>query len=134
MGIRGIGSFLLVLSISAAFAAGCKGQENKTGEQETVKKYEQAKSPEDIKEQALDYLDGLYEDTFTVQSATAISWAENYETITVASERFYADDDEGTAKRGTSGILGASCRGKISVQCGIPVWDILLAIRGGQRL
>ncbi|MCI8765351.1 MAG: hypothetical protein HFG58_12440 [Lachnospiraceae bacterium] len=88
MGIRGIGSFLLVLSISAAFAAGCKGQENKTGEQETVKKYEQAKSPEDIKEQALDYLDGLYEDTFTVQSATAISWAENYETITVASERF----------------------------------------------
>ena len=88
MGFREKSRFLLVLFISAAIAVSCNGQENKTGEQKNVKKYEQAKNPEDIKEQTLDYLNGLYEDTFTVQSATAVSWAENYETITVASERF----------------------------------------------
>lgn len=53
-----------------------------------VRNYGQAKSPEDIKAQVLDYLYELYEDTFTIQSSTAVSWAENYETITITSEKY----------------------------------------------
>ncbi len=43
---------------------------------------------ETAKNQVLNYLNGLYKDTFALLSATAISWAENYETFTVTSKTY----------------------------------------------
>ena len=50
--------------------------------------YEPEKDLKTVRNQALNYLHAHYEDSFTVQSATTINWAENYETLIVSSEKY----------------------------------------------
>ncbi|WP_432627713.1 hypothetical protein [Brotaphodocola sp.] len=50
--------------------------------------YEVAKSPDDIKNQTLKYLNSLYEDEFTVVSATAPSIVESFARIMVKSKKY----------------------------------------------
>jgi len=79
---------LLALIIMSAFLCGCTGLNNTR--------------PEDIRAEAMAYLDKNYSDKFTARTYTSDNWAYDYESVTFKSEKFpdsvvgvriYKDDD-----------------------------------------